>query len=328
MEARFDPMLWRYEEWMQLLSPVRYSDRVPNRILVVGPSEAREAFWAEPFERVLGPVRLINDSLSLSTFEDVVTQLDYVERVYGPQALGDVLVVAVSPRLLQNYAPGERPLPILLNRYSPYFSLDERVEPQALVPKSPVASLLGRIRTAGHSAVRYQRAVRALLLVMRSRFRNEDLAAAFRSHGLVGSKFFADPPRNRSEYYEWVRTGEGILPSMQYFFKLRDMNLLDRRADVLRDFSRLRDIAARCRARVLVVNLPEGGWARGSFYNEGIHEAYDAVLREAVGDLPLLDLREFVADDGFVDWMHPNWASSLRISERVAQEIGRMTRHD
>jgi hypothetical protein len=318
VETRLDAHLWRYEEWMQLLSPARYPVEGRSRILVVGPSESREAFWPEPFRRTLPDVRLVNDSLSLSTLEDAVTQLEYIERVYGRGALGDVLIVGVTPRFLQGYAPGDRPLPIVLNRYSPYYALDESVEPQILVRKSRLASLLARIRLAGHSGARYTKAVRAMLLAARTRARGGDLESAFRAHYLVASRFFDEGPRDKRQYYEQARAGGGYNPP------LRKMDLRQRRAAVVRDFDRVRAIARRNAARVVIVNLPEGGWARRFFYDRGIHEAYVAVLREAVGDLPLVDLWEALPDKGFVDWVHPTMDGGLLLSRAVAAEIQRM----
>lgn len=318
VETRLDAHLWRYEEWMQLLSAPRYQAPAPARILVIGPSESREAFWPEPFRKALGNVRLVNDSLSLSTFEDAITQLEYVERVYGHGTLGNLIIVAVTPRFLQGYAPGERPLPIALNRYSPYFSLDERVEPQALVPKGSFESLIARIRFAGHSGARYTKALRALLLEARTRLAGGDLDAALRSHSMVASRFFDERPKQKDQYYSLAKAGTGYNPP------LRSMNLETNRPQVLRDFNRLREIARRNGADVLVVNLPEGGWARKFFYDRGVHEGYMAVLRDAVGDLPFMDLREALPDEGFVDWVHPTMAAGLELSHRVAAEICRL----
>jgi len=325
VEARLDANLWRFEEWMQLLSPARYPTDKRDRIVVIGPSEAREAFWPEPFQQALNGATLVNDSLSLSTFEDGLTQLEYIEKVYGRGAIGDLLLVAVTPRLLQGYAPGQRPLPIVLNRYSPHFALDERVEPQVLVEKSFASSLLSRVRLAAHSGVRFQRALRAALLAVRARVRGEDLDALFRAHGLVGSRFFDTRPLDKRQYYDWARTGSGILPSMQYFFELRTMDARTRRDAIVTQFARLRAIAARNDCRILVVNMPEGGWARQFFYKPGIHEAYMEVLREAVGDLPFVDLRDELPDEGFFDWMHPTRDAALTLSRRVAAEIRQRT---
>ena len=83
-------------------------------------------------------------------------------------------------------------------------------------------------------------------------------------------------------------------------------------------------IATRNGVRVLVVNLPEGGWVRGSFYEPGIHEAYMTLLREAAGELPLVDLREMLPDEGFYDFMHPTREAGLQISQRVATEIRKL----
>lgn len=318
VESQLDAQLWRYEEWMQMLSPARYPRYERGRILVIGPSEAREAFWPEPFRDALNGARLVNDSLSLSTFEDALTQLEYVEKAYGRGTMGDILIVAVTPRFLQGYAPGERPLPIAINRYSPYFRLDESVEPQALVEKGLFDSLLSRVRLAGHSGVRYWKTLLALVYATETRIRGGDLQESFRAHSLVGARFYDQGPRDKTEYYRWAREGLGLNPP------LRSMDPRTRRAEIIRDFQRLRDIAARNEARLIVVNLPEGGWAREFFYDPGIHEAYMEVLREGVGDLPFVDLRNALPDDGFVDWVHPTMSASLGLSRTVASEIQKL----
>jgi len=315
VELRLDAHLWRYEEWMQLTSSMRYPAGAHDRILVLGPSEAREAFWPEPFREVLNGARLVNDSLSLSTFEDAITQLEYVEKVYGTNTLGGLLVVAVTPRFLQNYAPGDRPLPIVINRYSPFYDLDESVDPQRLVEKGLVDSMVARVHLAGHSGARYMKAALAVALAIEARVRGLDFDELLRNHFLVGARFFAEAPRDKAQYYKIVNEGGG------FNVVLRSMDPRDQRDAILRDFKRLRAIAARNGARILVVNLPEGGWARKHFYNPGVHEAYMAVLREAVGDLPFLDLREELDDDGFVDWVHPTRSASLMISREVATAI-------
>lgn len=315
VEERFDAHLWRYEEWMQLMSSSRYPVGEHSRIFVLGPSEAREAFWPEPFRETLGGARLVNDSLSLSTFEDAISQLEYIEKVYGTDALGGLMIVAVTPRFLQNYAPGERPLPIVLNRYSPYYSLDESVEPQRLVEKSFLESIVARIHLAGHSGVRFMKALWAVGLAAEARVRDQDLEQSFRDHFLVGARFYNEGPRDKALYYEIAKQGGG------FNVVLRTMNPLDQRTAILRDFDRLRKIASRNGTRILVVNMPEGGWSRHGFYEAGIHEAYMSVLREGVGDLPFLDLRDALNDDGFVDWVHPTRAASLVISREVAMAI-------
>ena len=315
VEVRLDANLWRYEEWMQLVSGRRYPAGARDRILVIGPSEAREAFWPGPFREILNGARLVNDSLSLSTFEDAITQLEYVEKVYGPDRLGGVLIVAVTPRFLQNYAPGERPLPIVINRYSPYVELDESVEPQRLVDKGFVDGLIARVHLAGHSGARFMKAFLALALAADCRIRDQDLEQSLRDHFLVGARFYTEAPRNKAVYYELAKQGGG------FNLALRTMNPMDQRNAILRDFDRLRAIAARNELRILVVNLPEGGWSRRDFYSPGIHEAYMEVLHEGVGDLPFLDLRDELHDDGFVDWVHPTRAASLMISREVAMAI-------
>lgn len=319
-ELRLGAHLWRYQEWMQLLTPTRYLGRT-HWALVVGPSEAREAFWLDDFEEEMEGRRLVNDAMSFSTFEDTVTQLEYIERVYGTRAIAPLLIVTVTPRYLQNYAPGERPLPVLLDRYSPNYSLDESVEPQALIEKGPVAWLLGHMRTLGHSGIRYRRAVYAVGLAAKARLSGTNVRVEYQKYGLIPSRFYDQLPIDKAQYYEWARTGKDIQRSFAYFMALRRMDTRAQRPAIIRDFARLRRLAGRAGSTVLVVNMPEGGWARSGFYEPGIHETYMTVLHEAIGDLPFLDLRDALPDDAFFDWMHPTRRGGRVLTRRVAEAV-------
>jgi hypothetical protein len=320
-ETRLGAHLWRYQEWMQLLTPPRYQGRTTPWALIVGPSEAREAFWKDDFEEAFNGRRLVNDAMSFSTFEDTVTQLEYIERVYGDEAIAPLLIVTVTPRFLQNYAPGERPLPILLDQYSPHYALDESVEPQALVEKGPVGWLLGHLRALGHSGIRYRRAVYATGLAAKARVTGTNVRVEYQKYGLVPSRFYDQLPLDKQQYYDWARTGKNIQRSFAYFMALRRMDTRAQRPAIIRDFARLRRVAERAHARVLVVNMPEGGWARSGFYDPGIHETYMAVLREAIGDLPFLDLRDALPDDAFFDWMHPTRRGGRVLTRKVAETV-------
>lgn len=320
-EIRLGAHLWRYQEWMQLLTPSRYLGRTTPWVLVVGPSEAREAFWKDAVEEEMNGRRLVNDAMSFSTFEDTVTQLEYIERVYGEDAIAPLLIVTVTPRFLQNYAPGERPLPILLDRYSPYYSLDESVEPQSLVGKGPVGWILGNLRTLGHSGIRYRRAIYATGLAAKARLAGTNVRVDYERYGLVPSRFYDQLPIDKQQYFDWVQTGKNIQRSFAYFMALRRMDTRAQRPAIIRDFARLRRVAERAGSKVLVVNMPEGRWARSGFYEPGIHETYMAVLREAIGDLPLLDLREALQDDDFYDWMHPTRRGGRALTRKVAEAV-------
>jgi hypothetical protein len=313
VEERLGAYLWVEEEWMQWFTPGRYAPSPEPAVLVLGPSEAREAFWPEPFRARLG-ARLLNESLSMSSFEDGVTQLELIEASYGRGTLGRWLVVAVTPRFLLGFTPGERPLPIALARYHPELAIDESVEPQRLVPKSPLGGIVARVRFVGHAGKRYRRALRTLALAARDG-RGGDWEGLLRANFLVSSRYHAFPAHDKAEYYAWTAAGKGVYEQM------RHMRAEPRRETILRDFARIREIAERNGARVLVVNLPEGGWLRRGFYDPGVYESYRAVLAEAAGELPLLDLREALPDDAFYDWNHPTYAASLQLSERVAAWI-------
>jgi hypothetical protein len=318
VERRLGAHLWRFEEWMLLVDPSRYQHGEKPTLQIVGPSESREAFWPQAFRSRAGFRGFLNDSLSMSHLDDAVTQLEYVERAFGASAIGDTLVLAVTPRFALGYAPGDRPLPIVINRYSTHFSLDESTRPQQLVRKSLAAAALARIRLAAHSTARYRAALEGVRAWLRAGGSPRRLEANLLASHLVGARYATRSAHGKAEYYEWTRSGRGVYEAM------RDIDPGDRRDAVLAAFLRIREIASRAGARILVVNMPEGGWLRSGFYAPGYAEAYHDLLCEAAIGLPLLNLRGFLTDDEFFDWSHPTYSASLRLSAHVADEIARL----
>ena len=229
-----------------------------------------------------------------------------------------MLILAVTPRFLLGYTPGRRPLRIVLDRYSSEFALDESASPQRLVPKSWLAGRLAQLRRLAHSGTRYRAALRALRAQLQVRVRGGTIDEQLRRHFLVGARFFHRAPTDKSTYYDRTGAGRGAYPAM------RTLDPRPRRQMVLRAFDRLRAIAARSHTRIVVVNMPEGGWARSGYYAPGIAEANLALLCEASGGLPLIDLRSRLADDDFFDWSHPTLVASIDLSRTVANAIARL----
>jgi hypothetical protein len=311
-ETNWGVFLWRGEEWMELFDPKVYVGRGAGRVMVIGPSESREALVPAPFEAVLSGFELFNDSMSFSTLEDGISQLEYIERVYGADAFPELLILAVTQRYVLDFAPGDRPLPVAIDKYSSALWLDESVEPQRLVPKHLGASLLARLRLAGHGSGRFRDAIAAL----RARLKHgseADWGKLAASMQLVPYRYhhrkkIADP----DFYWEDVANQRGL------YRKLRDMPAEPLAESIAGHFERLRALAARHGTRVFVLNMPEAEWRR-AFYAPGIYEEYQSVLTRAAGSLPILDLRTALPDERYFDTLHLDREGAYDFSRRVAE---------
>lgn len=311
-ETHWGVFLWRGEEWMELYSPASYVGRGQGRIMVIGPSEAREALIAAPFEAAIPGFEFFNDSMSFSTLEDGITQLEYIERVYGNGAFPELLILAVTQRYVLDFAPGERPLVIAINRYSPDLWLDESVEPQRLLPKQLGASLVSRVRLAGHGSGRYRGAIQALRGRIGLRRSGGDWDQMVRRLLLVPYRYHHRARiANPDLYWEDVANATGL------YEELRDMRAEPHAEIMAGHFERLGELAARHGTHVFVLNMPEASWRRG-FYEPKIYEEYQSVLMRAAGSLPILDLRTAMPDERYFDTLHLDREGAEDFSRQVA----------
>ena len=85
-------------------------------------------------------------------------------------------------------------------------------------------------------------------------------------------------------------------------------------------FARLLEFTRGHGIELYVVNLPETVWVREG-YRPGRYETYLRLVREALGETPLLDLRELLGPDEFQDATHTTRAGAVRVTDRVIQFI-------
>ena len=310
-EAEWGAFLWRGEEWMRLLGPAGYAGRGAGRVMVIGPSEAREGFADAAFEAGLPGFEFFNDAISMSTLEDAVTQLEYIERAYGEEAFPEVVLLALTQRYASDYTPdGVRPLPIALNKYSSDFWLNQSVEPQQLVEKHPGAALVALLRSVGHSGRRYQSLLRALRARVQLYRSGAEWSQLLEDRSLLASRFYrrptvADPERYLGDILE----GGGQYPALR--------STQPDPAVVGAHFERLRALAAAHGSRVFVLLMPEASWRR-AFYEPGIYEAYQSTVIEAAAPLPVMNFREAIPDELYFDNLHLRRQGAKRLSRQVA----------
>jgi hypothetical protein len=100
------------------------------RIMLTGPSSAQEALLYEKFERAFPGYEAYQAAFSNATLDEVLLSLDYIEQVYGRDALPEVMVIGGEPRFFNNlprrFGPRGRTYPRgsfftpLIERYSPF----------------------------------------------------------------------------------------------------------------------------------------------------------------------------------------------------------------
>ena len=97
--------LWHNEEYLQTFTPTNYDRRGSDRVLLCGPSEAREALRFEVFEAELPDTRALQSAQSWGTIADCVLLLEYLDQSYGADALPEHLVLGITYRWLSNEGP-------------------------------------------------------------------------------------------------------------------------------------------------------------------------------------------------------------------------------
>ena len=290
--------LWWREEMMQLFTPTNHVGRGEGRILLTGPSEIREALLPDVMSETLGR-SVYQHALSLGTLDAVVLQLEYIERIYGPTAMPDVLVVGVTPRFASNVpALDAGPFRDYVGLYSPYLRIDaDRVE---LVEKGWLQSLASRARRFAHQPKRYKGALRTL---KRELLGGDDFK-------LRPSKFHHRGVLRKRRYFRMVEE-EGRIP----------WPLEKARPAIERGFARLTALCKRHDVELVIIAMPEGTWARSDLhYPPGYYGRFLSLIRRESG-VDVLNLRAFLRDGEFHDWCHPTLPGARRVTARVSEYI-------
>lgn len=311
--------LWYTEEYLQLLVPSNYVGRGRGRMMLAGPSEAREGFLADRFDALLSGWRAYQNAQSLGTLEDLLVTLDYVERSYGADALPDRLVVGMTPRFFGSLRPVPSPLFAALNRHAMHYGVDVEASPPRLIEKTGVAPLLARARFLEKQQRRYAAGCQGLLRAVLRRVHPAWVKRLWLDVGLTPSKYHHQPRRDIAKTIAYLDDPKSHWRVIHAWDPVAD----DERPR--RDAARLRELCARHGIELFVVSFPELSHSRRR-YGAGHFEAYLALLHESFPGVPLLDLTDLLPDEDFYDASHPTLAGGERITERVAELIAREAR--
>jgi len=308
-ERDLSAFLWKQQGQLQLFSAHNYVGRGRGRLLICGPSEAREAFLPDEIRTGLQGLEPYQNSQSIGTLESTLIILEYIERAYGPSAIPEAILLGVTPRFVANIRHGRSPLYMAINRYSPHFSVEDEDGSPRLVPRSAGESLRARMALLSLEPDRYRRGLFAIGTQLAASVM-PSLAAQRAVWGPVReAKYLTGRIESDQTIRDWLTDPNGVPAAVRAW----DANADRRSQDVFRRFM---DFTERYGVRLYVVNLPQLSWSR-ELDNPNRYAAYLKLVRDAIGDTPFLDLRTFVPDDGFYDSLHVTWREGKRVSRRV-----------
>lgn len=307
--------LWWREEFLQFLSPANYVGRGDGRLVLYGPSEAREALVAPVFEERLPGLEAYQNSQTVAIFDDALVLFEYISRTYGEGADPDALLFGITPRFVANmrFWEDRSPIYFAIDQYSPAFDVDQDSAPARLVPKSRWRSYRARFAFRCRQQRRYQSALLGTVReAIRSKYpelaRDPDvwyMLTPHKYHHLArmdsGTERFLDNPNNPNQLlFHWQPEQDAAT--------IRD------RIERLKRFTGEHDID------LYVVNLPEHPLMQAR-YDPGVYDTYLRIVKEALGDTPFLDLRTFVGRSGFYDYCHTTREAAIRVSGRIADFV-------
>ena len=339
-ETTTDAYPWRTSDFYRILLPSLYDDRGADRLLIAGPSEARENLLFETFDRDFPDLKAFQGAQSLGTFDDFLLSLEYAERVYGPDAAPTLLVLGVTPRFVGGIPRGKSPLVKVIRLYSPHLDVDTGSRPSRLVEKGIVRRVICRLQFLGRQKRRYRAGLITLALtlagepILRDRdparpvyvMTPADVSRLRSERGLFGAAFEVMRVGISPYKYHHRRSipaetvGSWMRNPASFWYTVHQWDPRDD-ADLIRlQFARLREYVDRHGIELFVVNMPEHP-SNIEGYAPGRYESYLSLVAECVGKDRLLDLRTFLRPDEFYDAAHANYAGAVRISDRVSRFV-------
>ena len=311
-EHRLGAFLWKKDDTLRLFAAHNYVGRGKGRIMIYGPSEAREALFPEEIGAALPGLTPYQGAQQVGTLGDTLLALEYIERAYGTTAMPEAILLGITPRFIANIRLDPSPLLTSINRFSPHFTVSEQEHPPQLVPRGTMSALRARAELLSVQPDRYRRGLFAIAGRLGTTIM-PSLAANRRVWGPVSqAKYINFRIVSDETIHAWLT--QGVMDLVHKWEPEQD------RDAIIRQLNRLRDYSARYGTRLYVVNLPEMSWNR-ELYDERRYASYMDIVRTALGDTPFLDLRTFVPDDEFYDSSHTMWHSGKRVSRRAAAFI-------
>jgi hypothetical protein len=343
---------WKHEDYLRCLIPDLFKDEGNNRILLTGPSEARESFIYEQFEQEFPHFHAFQASQSLGTFDDLLLTLEYIRDVYGRKAMPSILVLGITLRFVANIPRERSPLVAAINRYSPFYRVEQSFNGPSLIKKDRWEGFLSRVRFLSKQQPRYLVAFATLLHYLlkenlpykefeREIPRMRPLHSALNlreKSGILAALKYAQEVGLATYLGRWLRLyispyryhhRKPLQPEVlkawledpnSFWFKGHVWNPKAEGQMVHTEFARLLEITRRWGTELYVVNLPEHEWNRKEYKPEYYND-YMKLVREALGSTPFLNLRTMLEPEEFFDVGHPTLSGAFSVTNRVIEFI-------
>jgi hypothetical protein len=310
-ERHLDAYLWKEQDYLRVLSPANHVDRGPGRLLIYGPSEAREGLLPEEFARKLPGLEPYQNSQSIGTLEDGLVVLRYLEGAYGRTAIPEVILLGISTRFIGDLRTRPSPLWDGLDKYSPHYRVVRGTHPPELAPRTFLESLQPRLEYVKLQSDRYRRGLFAVASRTATR-----LAPALAEKRMTWEPISASK-HLLGKYDSEVNTKRWLAAAGNHWALVHAWDPEIDRERVTRELRMYKAFAAKYGSELFIVNLPELSWNR-DLYLPGRYDTYLRIVKEAIGDTPFLDLRTFLPDRLFFDDCHPTWEGGIKVSAEVA----------
>ncbi len=311
--------LWKGQDHLQLFQAHNYVGRGRSRLLISGPSEAREGLLPEELRRAVPDAKPYQHALSNGTLAEVLLLLDYIEKAYGESAIPAELLLGITPRFIGDIQTKGSPFQQGINLYSPHFRVEGQGHPPALVSRNVFAAAAARGALLGVQPDRYRRGLFALAGHVATVF-SPSLAADRRLWVPIRPSKYLVGRAPEADTKNWLTTPGNFWDAVHAWDPEQSAERVKSELRMLLTF------AARHDMKVYVVNLPELSFNRHLF-QPGRYEAYLSIVKAALATTPFLDLRTFLADGEFFDDAHATWPGAIRLSQTVGEFVGAQRGH-
>ncbi len=349
-ERHANPYPYRSEDWLRYLLPALFEGKGKGRMFMTGPSTVRENFLYDRLGQAFPQYSPYQGGMSLGTIDDLLLSLEYIEQVYGKEALPEICIVGVSPRFVANI-PSVRAFSLGLNRYSSHFKVQGGQELPRLEKKSWIEGVSSWILfMTQKQAQRIRIGVLAAIGEIVGTKSYEESLLAYQQ--VQQGKSFAVHPLTRM----LIRSGvarllgieqdlklglEHVIPIEVSPFKYHKLKIVDRtalnqnlrnpkswwtdvhqwnpekdRRLVMGKFSKLLEFSNQYGIRLYVVNLPESTMSH-RLYREKNYQAYVDLVQSSIGTTPFLDLRHHAPDEEFYDAEHLTFQGAQRVTSEL-----------
>ena len=354
-ERKLDAFPFKQEDWLRYLLPSRFTGEDKERIMLTGPSTVRENLLYRQFEEAFPEFSIYQGGISLGTIDDVTASMEYIKKVYGTNALPDIVVLGISPRFIDNI-PDKRPFSLGLDLYSPFYTARHTNSGIELIHKGPVDSLKARLKFLIHKQPgRFRTALLAILNEWLSDGNGVDLdpdadKTQRTAQQQLVEKLFKHPIsasviRNgqfkRALDFEFTQVLAWLISPYKYLLDkpakveglnnwltdpdswwrtVYSWNPAETQAQTSASIKRFTGFIKMHNIKLMVINFPERDISR-ELYDDAHYQAYLDIVRTSLGNVPFLNYREFSRTEEFYDAEHTVYRGSLRLSNEVIKEL-------